>query len=63
MPNDQPKVTVKASISVQGKQSVKELAAMIAYRKKSGKLAVEVSEGGAVAASFEEHLKIEPVEK
>ena len=56
---DEPKVTVKASISVQGKESVKELASMIAYRKKSGKLAVEVSEGGAVAAQFEEKLSLD----
>jgi hypothetical protein len=57
--SDEPKVTLKASIGVQGKQRVKELAAMIVYKKKSGHLAVDVSEGGAVAASFEEKIVLD----
>lgn len=57
--SEEPKVTLKASVAVQGKEGVKGLAAMIAYKKKTGNLSVDVSQGGAVAATFDEKIVVE----
>ena len=56
---DDPKMELKSAITVQGKQNVKDLAMIVANTGKTGELTITVSQGGAVAAKFEEKIVLD----
>jgi hypothetical protein len=56
---DDPKMELKSAITVQGKQNVKDLALIVANTRKTGALNITVSQGGAVAATFEEKIVLD----
>jgi len=56
---DSPKIELKSSVSVQGRQNVNDLVQILSNTRKTGELRITISEGGAVAAQFDEKISID----
>lgn len=56
---DTPKIELKSSISVQGQQNVRDLTMILANTHRTGVLRINLSQGGAVSAEFQEKIDLE----